>query len=106
MTALTVKLDKLAALLSPVGQRAIRDEALFADLLGVPTGERYPPCPTTRDKSASGSFRRSSYQLEDLAQAPASALPVRRRALDRFDFARSAGSDRRALSYGCPSSWS
>ena len=40
------KLDKLAALLSRSGDTPPETVAVFADLLGLPTEERYPPPPT------------------------------------------------------------
>ena len=62
------KLDKLAVLLSQAGDSAQETEAVFADLLGVPTGERHPPLPDDPRQKRERIFAALVRQLEALAQ--------------------------------------
>ena len=62
------KLDKLAALVSPSGDSDQETEAVFADLLGVPAGERYPPLPDDPRQKRERIFMALVRQLEDLAK--------------------------------------
>ena len=55
-----VKLDKLSALLCQSGDTDQETEAVIADLLSLPAGERYPPLPDDPHRSVSGSWWRSS----------------------------------------------
>ena len=62
------KLDKLTVLLSQAGDSAQETEAVFADLLGVPTGERHPPLPDDPRQKRERIFAALVRQLEALAQ--------------------------------------
>jgi class 3 adenylate cyclase/tetratricopeptide (TPR) repeat protein len=66
--AAAAKLDKLAALLSPSGNSDQETEAVFADLLAVPTGERYPPLLDDPRQKRERVFSALVRQLEALAQ--------------------------------------
>ena len=90
------KLDKLAALLSQSGDSAQETEAVFADLLGVPAGERYPPLPDDPRQKRERIFAALVRQLEDLAQHRPVLFLFEDAHWIEFDLARSAGSDRRA----------
>ena len=93
----SAKRDKLAALLSPVGRSASRKlEAVFADLLAVPAGDRYPPLPDDPRQKRERIFAALVRQLEDLARQRPVLLLFEDAHWSDFDLARSAGSDRRA----------
>jgi predicted ATPase len=62
------KLDKLAALLSQSGNRVQETEAVFADLLAVPAGDRYPPLSDDPRQKRERIFAALVRQLEDLAR--------------------------------------
>jgi class 3 adenylate cyclase/tetratricopeptide (TPR) repeat protein len=62
------KLDKLAALLSRSGDSVQEAEAVIADLLAVPTGERYPPLPDDPRQKRERIFAALVRQLETLAE--------------------------------------
>ena len=66
--AAAAKLDKLAALLSQSGDSTQETEAVFADLLAVPAGERYPPLPDDPRQKRERIFAALVRQLEDLAR--------------------------------------
>ena len=66
--AAAAKLDKLAALLSRSGDSDQETEAVFADLLAVPAGERYPPLPDDPRQKRERIFAALVRQLEGLAQ--------------------------------------
>ena len=63
-----VKLDKLAALVSPLGDSDHETEAVIADLLAVPAGQRYPPLPNDPRQKREWVFAALVRQLERLAQ--------------------------------------
>src|ERR1700722_8482559 len=63
-----VKLDKLSALLSQSGDRDQETEAVFADLLSVPAGERYPPLPDDPRQKRERILVALVRHLESLAQ--------------------------------------
>jgi predicted ATPase len=62
------KLDKLSALLSQSGDRDQETEAVFADLLSVPAGERYPPLPDDPRQKREQILAALVRQVESLAQ--------------------------------------
>ena len=62
------KLDKLAALVSQSGDNAKETEAVFADLLAIPAGERYPPLSGDPRQRRERIFTALVRQLEELAQ--------------------------------------
>jgi predicted ATPase/class 3 adenylate cyclase len=62
------KLDKLSALLSQSGDSDQETEAVFADLLSVPAGDRYPPLPGDPRQRRERIFTALVRQLEELAQ--------------------------------------
>ena len=101
----TTKLEKLSALLSQSGDSDQETEAVFADLLSVPAGERYPPLPDDpRQKRERISWRSSdSWKVWRSIALCCSCSRMRTGAID---LTRSAGSGRRARpsaagSYGC-----
>jgi predicted ATPase/class 3 adenylate cyclase len=62
------KLDKLAALVSSSGESNQETEAVFADLLALPPGERYPPLPDDPRQKRERVFTALVRQLEAIAQ--------------------------------------
>ena len=66
--AASAKRDKLAALLSQSGKGIPELEAVFADLLAVPAGDRYPPLPDDPREKRERIFSALVHQLEDLAR--------------------------------------
>src|SRR5918994_4372478 len=62
------KRDKLAALVSSSGESNQETAAVFADLLAVPPGERYPPLPDDPRQKRERVFTALVRQLEALAQ--------------------------------------
>src|SRR5512132_3262545 len=61
------KLDKLAALLAPESP-AEGDMALFADLLSIPTGDRYPPPDLAPHRKKEEAFKALLRQFERLTR--------------------------------------
>jgi class 3 adenylate cyclase/tetratricopeptide (TPR) repeat protein len=66
--ALAVKLDKLSALLSQSGDTDQETGAVFADLLSLPAGERFPPLPDDPRQKRERILVALVRQLESLAQ--------------------------------------
>ena len=62
------KLGKLTVLLSPSSDGSQETEAVFADLLAVPAGERYLPLPDDPRQKRERIFAALVRQLEDLAR--------------------------------------
>ena len=94
--AAAAKLDKLAALLSQSGDSIQETEAVFADLLAVPAGDRYPPLPDDPRQKRERIFAALVRQLEDLARHRPVLFLFEDAHWSDFDLARSAGSGRRA----------
>jgi class 3 adenylate cyclase/tetratricopeptide (TPR) repeat protein len=66
--AAAAKRDKLSALLSQSGNSDRETEAVFADLLSLPAGERYPPLPDDPRQKRERILAALVQQLESLAQ--------------------------------------
>src|SRR5262245_42240475 len=88
------QLEKLEAILAPA--RIAETAPLFASLLSIPTGDRYPPLALSAAQQRRLTLAALLDQLEALGAAKAGVDAVRRRPLGRPDLARSARSDGRA----------
>ena len=93
--AAAAKLDKLAALVSPSGDDQ-ETKAVFADLLAVPAGDRYPPLPDDPRQKRERILAALVGQLEELAEHRPVLFLFEDAHWSDFDLARLAGSDRRA----------
>ena len=85
-----MKLDKLSALLCQSGGLDQETEAVFADLLSLPAGRRYPPLPDDPRQKRERVLVALVRHLESLAQRRP-MLFLFSCALERFDLTRAAG---------------